>query len=861
MKKILLVLSHISTGGMPQVALKKIQNLISTYDVFVVEYSDITAGLFIVQKTQIKNILSENRFTTLGSNKSELLTIIDNFNPDYIHFEEFPEQFVDFKLLSKIYDNNRNYYISETTHDVTFNPVNKKFLPDKFMHVSKFIANKYIHLNVPYEIIEYPIEHNIRPDRDIALREMGLDPKYKHVLNVGLFTPGKNQSYIFDIARKMKDENILFHFVGNQAGNFMNYWGPLMKDKPDNCIIHGERSDVSRFYECMDLFLFTSVYELNPIVIKEAISHDMKILMYNLDVYEGTYNSNPNIKYLSSDITENINLIKNVLYENTIIYPKKCYITHTTKNYVDTTFGLIYSILQYSNYPILIFTVNFDINEVSNPFKDNKSVHFIKYINDLYPIDAILTDTDHGKYVDRSCDSTYRILSMKPKLLLEAFNLGVECGIYLDSDSIARYNIDDLMLELHNVKTYPLFTRGVYDIMLDKNGNGNIEKPLMDYLNVKERSMSYVQTNVFAFNVECNEFISQWNSICEDENVLSNFSIWAPYQDETIANVLLWKLGCSDSLPMYHFNIRNLKFVEEFEKFDDTDKSKYSENMLGFPFYIDGEQMQWSYIPYNKEMVKIFHGLKNIDEIIDVIEYQNRIKNDFCIIQTCDFKYKPLAEITFKNNIEYCKKHGYDFIQYTNNINLDKSAYWQKYLAIKRHIRNYKWILYLDADCMIMNYNIKLEDLVDDNFDIIMENMGDNTDISDPVNSLYINPKYNVIASAMLYKNSDISMEFINDVYNNKLKCNEITYDNSSVRCVLSQDKYSSHSKIYDIDSKKLNSVWYSNKPSFILIDGPKWNDNKNIYNKGDFILHLVGYDITDRISLIKQFIPYIIGK
>jgi hypothetical protein len=29
------------------------------------------------------------------------------------------------------------------------------------------------------------------------------DPTYKHVLNVGLFTERKNQSYIFDIAKRL----------------------------------------------------------------------------------------------------------------------------------------------------------------------------------------------------------------------------------------------------------------------------------------------------------------------------------------------------------------------------------------------------------------------------------------------------------------------------------------------------------------------------------------------------------------------------------------------------------------------------------------------------------------------------------
>ena len=861
-KKILMITPHLSSGGLPQVFYKKVLNLKENYDLKVIEYSDLTAGIFVVQKNRLKEILKPEDFITLGEDKNELFKIINDFNPQYIHLEEIPEIFMSHEIAEKIYSNDRTYYITESTHDVGFNINNKKFLPDKFMHVSKYIADKYKVFDIPYEIIEYPIEEKIRPDRNESLKKLGLDPEYKHVLNVGLFTPGKNQKQIFEIARKMQSEKIQFHFVGNQAGNFQHYWRPLMENKPDNCIVWGERNDVDNFYCCMDLFLFTSTYELNPVVIKEALSWNMKILMYNLEPYNGMYDNNPNIDFLSEDDFDNINKIKNILNIKKYDYPEKCYITHTTENYVETTFGLIYSLLEYSNFPILVFTVNFDINNINNPFKFNDRVIFIKYENDFYPKGAVLFDTVDGKYVDRNIQDTYKILSIKSKIILKSFELGVKAGVYLDSDSVARYNVDDLMLETENVENYPLFTRGVYDIMLDENGKGDIERPLMNYLNVKERSMYYVQSNIVVFTDKCKDFLNEWKQICEDENVLLNFKEWAPYQDETIANVLLWKHKYTKHLPMYHFNIRNLRFVEEFEKFDDTDKSKYSEQMLGFPFYIDGVQMEWSYIPYNKEDVKVFHGIKKLDEMIDIIEYQNRIKKDFCMLQMYDSNYKELAEITKTNNKKYCDIHGYDYICYDRKIiNDDKTFHWQRYPMIKRHLRNYKWLFFLDIDAMIMNYNIKLEDLIDDNYHIIMENMGDLTDVQDETNKKYCDINYNPIASAILLKNSKTVCDFLDDVYNNVLNCNiNLQYDNSAVRCTIGYfNKYKKVSKMYPIDSKKLNAVWYSNKPSYILHNGPKWNDNKNFYEIGDFLIHIVAYDTEERISLLKQFVPYII--
>ena len=60
-----------------------------------------------------------------------------------------------------------------------------------------------------------------------------------------------------------------------------------MEDKPDNIVWWNERTDVERFYGCMDLFLFTSRgsdndKETMPLVIREAISHQIPQLLYNL---------------------------------------------------------------------------------------------------------------------------------------------------------------------------------------------------------------------------------------------------------------------------------------------------------------------------------------------------------------------------------------------------------------------------------------------------------------------------------------------------------------------------------------------------------------------------------------------------
>ena len=154
--------------------------------------------------------------------------------------------------------------------------------PDKFLFVSQYNSFKFSKFGIPSEVVEYPVEKmKIDPQRKLELmRKLGLDPKYKHVLNVGLFTRRKNQGYAFEIARQMENLPVKFHFIGNQADNFKYYWEPLLKNIPKNVKLWGERDDTFDFYDACDLFLFTSRgfrfdKELNPLVIKEALEHQI----------------------------------------------------------------------------------------------------------------------------------------------------------------------------------------------------------------------------------------------------------------------------------------------------------------------------------------------------------------------------------------------------------------------------------------------------------------------------------------------------------------------------------------------------------------------------------------------------------
>ena len=308
-KKLLFIAPHLSTGGMPQFVLKQIEILKDEYEISIIEWENVTGGVFVVQRNSIENIL-ENNFYTISQNKTEVLSIISDIEPDIGHFHEIPETFMERSILDKIYSEDRKYHIVVTTHSSLTDPSNIKYTADRFILVSEWskdIFDTFFKGEIECEVWEYPIE-KYKYDKDSAKDELGWDKDYKHVLNVGLFTKGKNQGELFELAKELKREKVIFHFVGNQAVNFKDYWGPIMESIPSNCIVHGERNDVYKFYKAADLFYFTSNFELNPLAVKEALGYGLPTFIKRLHTYKNMYDEK--VIYITND--SNINK-KNML--------------------------------------------------------------------------------------------------------------------------------------------------------------------------------------------------------------------------------------------------------------------------------------------------------------------------------------------------------------------------------------------------------------------------------------------------------------------------------------------------------------------------------------------------------------------
>jgi len=326
MKKIrlLYLTPHLSTGGMPQFVLKRIE-LLQKYkdeiEIFLIEYSQFS-DTYIVQRNKIIELLGKDHFYSLGGTtetekKYNLIKIIKENNIDIVHSEELPEAFesfnkIPFELLNELYDNSRSYKIVETCHNIWFDGNNNKRLnPDYYCFVTPYHGEVSFKNTVsPKDLIIYPYEDKVKPilneleifydDHKVPLlkkievrNELGLDSMKTHIINVGLWTSGKNQKEGVEVARLLENSHpdIHFHFIGNQAPNFEDYWKPIMDSLPSNVTVWGERNDVEKFMIASDALMFNSTWECNPLVIRESINYGLKILARDLPQYVNMFSN------------------------------------------------------------------------------------------------------------------------------------------------------------------------------------------------------------------------------------------------------------------------------------------------------------------------------------------------------------------------------------------------------------------------------------------------------------------------------------------------------------------------------------------------------------------------------------------
>lgn len=138
------------------------------------------------------------------------------------------------------------------------------------------------------------------------------------------------------------------------------------------------------------------------------------------------------------------------------------------------------------------------------------------------------------------------------------------------------------------------------------------------------------------------------------------------------------------------------------------------------------------------------------------------------------------ADKTTKNKFEYAEKHGYGFLSERNYTAYDRPISWYKVRKILYLLEEYDWVMWMDADSLIMNYNIKIEDIIEKQVKrqdsvFLSPEIGPNKEpleckLPELVSTDYIiaQDNYSPCMGVFMIRNSEWSKNFFKDIYDQK---------------------------------------------------------------------------------------------
>lgn len=226
-----------------------------------------------------------------------------------------------------------------------------------------------------------------------------------------------------------------------------------------------------------------------------------------------------------------------------------------------------------------------------------------------------------------------------------------------------------------------------------------------------------------------------------------------------------------------------------------------------------------------------------------------------------------LAAITVECNKRiYCERHGYQFFKKTNGFS-GKNLGFEKLIVIRDILLNndLDWIYWCGADTMITNYSIKLEDLIDDNYNFIIS-----CDVWDwNADSFLIkNDKKSIAFLDKIISKYD---EYIDKDHNAKFQ-NAYLKDGCRIKwgeqaAIIEECKgnFFSHdikpeylNFIKEVPQKTMNSYLYFYYPTSFHQKGLDYKGRNGQWSEGDFLVHLPGMPNDQRVSFALQLIKIV---
>lgn len=191
-------------------------------------------------------------------------------------------------------------------------------------------------------------------------------------------------------------------------------------------------------------------------------------------------------------------------------------------------------------------------------------------------------------------------------------------------------------------------------------------------------------------------------------------------------------------------------------------------------------------------------------------------------------EYKKIVKYGIRSKKSYCQKQKYDYHDDEDVYDKSRPHAWSKVNLILRYIDQYDFIMWIDADTLIMNPDIRIEERIKDmmtediDISLVSDHTGPNTGI-------------------MLIRCTKWAKNFWKTLYDQHQFINVRTWEQAAFRHMLNTNMLNSqqHIKVWHFDYSRLINCTYG------------------VFRYGVFIIHFIGCYHKNK----QRLLPYLMDK
>lgn len=195
-------------------------------------------------------------------------------------------------------------------------------------------------------------------------------------------------------------------------------------------------------------------------------------------------------------------------------------------------------------------------------------------------------------------------------------------------------------------------------------------------------------------------------------------------------------------------------------------------------------------------------------------------------------KYRAICAPATRSKQRYAQKHEYDFVCQTALLDSARPPAWSKILLVQKLLPHYDWVFWMDADTLVMNDQIRLENLIDSQYIFI----GSEELSVAPLNT-----------GVFLVKNNPLAFQLLKDIYAQTEYIHHLWWENAALIALLQKEpSYQKHITL--LPTRKMNAY----HPELFLHGTLR--KEAELYQEGDFVLHLLGVRGVRLFFLMRKY-------